>query len=425
METIKLNHASPWKGAYDAAVQVLLHNMHGPYDDLPRTAGWGYPEPYTRDLMISALGILSTGNEELVASLQRVLSTLAANQTVHGHIPSLVHDPEDRGSSDSTPLFLIGLELYRQATGKPDFLSNAAHKALQWMQYQSPEDGVMVAQLPTSDWRDEQWVLGYGLYVNMLVYTYLRLFDIHDRATELGKSINRLNVRTRRMDRLIPEGLSISNKPYYAIGTYKAITNEHFDLLGNSLAIITSVASTERSKQIIKYVEASCEEMRQKGELVGDLPPCFFPYVYPSDEDWHTRYFHFNKPGEYHNGGIWPFVCAFYVVALVAAGEQNLAVKKLDALTRIVKVSRGSGLEYGFNEWFRAADGQPMGQDWQTWSAAMYIYAVSAVETNTTVWFEDVRKSGRFGGGHPNNMVGKLLSHNRNIPTYGSIDEML
>ena len=34
---------------------------------------------------------------------------------------------------------------------------------------------VMVSQLPTSDWRDEQWVMGFGLYVNTLVYAYLVL----------------------------------------------------------------------------------------------------------------------------------------------------------------------------------------------------------------------------------------------------------
>lgn len=43
--------------AKQAAVEVLLHNAHGPYHGLPRTAGWGYPEPYTRDLMLSLLGI--------------------------------------------------------------------------------------------------------------------------------------------------------------------------------------------------------------------------------------------------------------------------------------------------------------------------------------------------------------------------------
>jgi hypothetical protein len=425
METTHINPDSPWKEAYDAAIQVLLHNSHGPYEDLPRTAGWGYPEPYTRDLMISALGVLSTGNEALVAPLQRVLIALAANQSPHGHIPSLAHDPTDKGASDTTPLFLIGLELYRQATGKPDFLSKAAHKALQWMQHQSPDDGVLIGQLPTSDWRDEQWVIGYGLYVNMLVYIYLRLFGLYDRAAEMRKAINRLSIRTRRMERLIPEGLRISDQPYYGFWTYKALKSERFDLLGNSLAIIGGVASPDRSRQIIDYVETSCEEMRRKGELAGDLPPCFFPYVYPGDEDWHTRYFHFNKPGEYHNGGIWPFVAAFYVVALVAGGQQTLAVKKMNALTQLVKMSRGTGLEYGFNEWIRATDGQPMGQDWQTWSAAMYIYAVSAVESGTTPGLDDVRKSGHIGGNYPNNLLGNLLSGNRNNPTYGSIDEML
>ena len=39
--------------AKEAALQILLHNAQGPFQGLPRTAGWGYPEPYTRDLMIS------------------------------------------------------------------------------------------------------------------------------------------------------------------------------------------------------------------------------------------------------------------------------------------------------------------------------------------------------------------------------------
>jgi len=41
---------------------------------------------------------------------------------------------------------------------------------------------VMVSQLPTSDWRDEQWVMGFGLYVNTLVYAYLLLYGEHESA---------------------------------------------------------------------------------------------------------------------------------------------------------------------------------------------------------------------------------------------------
>ncbi|MCX5649343.1 MAG: amylo-alpha-1,6-glucosidase, partial [Planctomycetota bacterium] len=95
--------------ARNAALEVLRHNDHGPCHGLPRTAGWGYPEPYTRDLMISALGMLVSEDDRLVASVRHVLETLAKNQTRLGHIPSLVHDPEDRGASDTTPLFLLGV----------------------------------------------------------------------------------------------------------------------------------------------------------------------------------------------------------------------------------------------------------------------------------------------------------------------------
>ena len=93
--------------AKEAAIEVLLHNMHGPYRGLPRTAGWGYPEPYTRDLLISSLGFLISGDKKLILSLQRVLEVLAKNQSPLGHISSLVHDPEDRGASDTTPLFIM------------------------------------------------------------------------------------------------------------------------------------------------------------------------------------------------------------------------------------------------------------------------------------------------------------------------------
>src|SRR5512139_3957898 len=132
-----------------AALEVLLHNAHGPYQGLPRTAGWGYPEPYTRDWMIASLGILATGDDELIATLQRTLNSLALHQTELGHIPSLAHDPTDRGASDTTPLFLIALALYRMTTGDQNFLEEAAQKALLWLQYQSPDDEVLIAQQPT------------------------------------------------------------------------------------------------------------------------------------------------------------------------------------------------------------------------------------------------------------------------------------
>lgn len=381
---------APVEEAKQAALQILLHNSHGPYHGLPRTAAWGYPEPYTRDLMISSLGILASGNQRLIHSVRRVLETLARNQSPLGHIPSLAHDKENRGASDTTPLFLMGIALYRRTTGETDFLAEAAQKALTWMEYQSPADRVIVAQLPTTDWRDEQWVLGFGLYVNTIVYTYLRLFGHHQRAATLRSLMGRFAVEANPRHRHIHTGLVVPHKPYYALCAYKIYSDERFDLLGNSLAILSGMAAPTRASALVKWIEDECEALRDQGLLAVDLPPALFPYIKPTDPDWHQRYERFGRPGEYHNGGIWPFICGFYVCAALAAGHRRLAEKRLAALAHLVRPAKSQPLEFGFNEWFRAQDGTPQGQDWQTWSAAMYLYAAICVEQGRPLFFEEM-----------------------------------
>ncbi|MHC4574744.1 MAG: glycoside hydrolase 100 family protein [Planctomycetota bacterium] len=377
--------------AREAALRVLLNNARGPYRGLPRAAAWGYPEPYTRDIMISSLGILVTGNGGLTKSLRRSLETAAQNQSRLGHIPSLVHDPDDRGASDCTPLFLMGVAIFRKVSGEQDFLQAAVDKAMKWMEYQSPTDRVIVNQLPTSDWRDEQWVLGYGLYVNTVVYTYLKLYGQDGRASRLREAMGRFTVKGDKQNRHVHEGLVLRYKPYYALWSYKVYRSERFDLLGNSIAILSGIASSSRANSLISWVEAECQSLRQREDLAVHLPPNFFPYVRPEDPDWIPRYERYNQPGEYHNGGIWPFVCGFYVAALVAAGRHQLAEKKLVALTNLVRPARVADVEFGFNEWCRAQDGTPQGEDWQSWSAAMYLYAAACVEQKRTPFFEEIR----------------------------------
>jgi hypothetical protein len=379
------------ENAKQAAIKVLLNNAHGPYRGLPRTAGWGYPEPYTRDLMISSLGILLSGNKKLYKSLRKTLETVAKNQSRLGHIPSLVHNADDRGSSDCTPLFLMGVALYRKVSGEEDFLEQAVKKSMQWMEYQSPSDRVIVDQLPTSDWRDEQWVMGYGLYVNTLVYIYLRLFDQHDRASKQKDQMGRFTIKGDRQNRHVHEGLVLRYKPYFALWSYKVYKSERFDLLGNSLAILSGIASDSRASSLIKWIETECAALREGELLAVDLPPNLFPYIREDDPDWMPRYEKYNQPGEYHNGGIWPFICGFYVAALVAAGKYKLAEKKLVALAELNRPARAANVEFGFNEWIRAQDGTPQGQDWQSWSAAMYLYAEYCVQTRSTPFLGEVR----------------------------------
>ncbi len=380
------------EAAKKAAIEVLLHNAHGPFHGLPRTAGWGYPEPYTRDLLFSILGIAVSENQVLLDSIRKVLETLAKNQTEKGHIPSLVHDKDDRGSSDTTPLFLLGVGIFRKVTSEANFLDVAVQKALVWMEYQSPSDRYLVAQQPTSDWRDEQWVLGYGLFVNTLVYSYLKILGYNERAEKVRYEMSRFTITGGTIHHHVHEGLVVKHKPYYAFWSYKIHSSERFDLLGNSLAILSGIASPSRADDMISWIEAECESMKKRGDLVVNLPPNFFPFTNPEDPDWHPRYATFNNPGDYHNGGIWPFICGLYIAALVAAKRYKLAEEKLVALTNCIKLSSDTeGVAFGFNEWIKAQTGEPMGQNWQTWSAALYLYAAKCIEEKRTPFFDEMR----------------------------------
>lgn len=374
-----------------AAIKILQHNANGPCEGLPRTAGWGYPEPYTRDLMIALPGFLLTGDKHCVDQMRRTLEYLAKNQTSRGHITSLAHDAGNRGASDTTPLFLFGLAIFREHTGEPQFLEEACSRAITWMSYQSADDQGMVTQLPTSDWRDEHWVMGYGLYVNAVCYAYLRQHNLHSEASALSELINRLDIVDPDPDHHVHAGLSLPNRPYYALCTYKIYHDQRFDLLGNALAMLFGIASPERSQELIAWVEGECEAMRQRGELALDLPPCLLPFMRPGDLDWLPRYERFNQPGEYHNGGIWPFICGFYIAACVANNQSELAMTRLEALALAVKPWHEDEAEWGFNEQLKAQTGKPMGRDWQTWSAALFIYAAECVETGRTPWLESIR----------------------------------
>jgi hypothetical protein len=49
-------------------------------------------------------------------------------------------------------------------------------------------------------------------------------------------------------------------------------------------------------------------------------------------------------------------------------------------------------LTYSFNEWFCALDGIARGQDWRSWSAALYLYAAAAVKQKRPPFFHDIAR---------------------------------
>ena len=61
------------------------------------------------------------------------------------------------------------------------------------------------------------------------------------------------------------------------------------------------------------------------------------------------------------------------------------AKQKLDSLAELVLKSENPDLSYGFNEWYKAQMGEPEGHDWQTWSAATFIYAAECLKNKGVI----------------------------------------
>ncbi|HSB98957.1 MAG TPA: glycoside hydrolase 100 family protein, partial [Burkholderiaceae bacterium] len=82
-----------------------------------------------------------------------------------------------------------------------------------------------------------------------------------------------------------------------------------------------------------------------------------------------------NHPHQYHNGGIWPFVGAFWAMALARLGHTDWAWQEL---ARVAHANERDG--WRFTEWFHGRTVAPEGMAGQSWNAAAFLFAQRALQ---------------------------------------------
>ena len=88
-----------------------------------------------------------------------------------------------------------------------------------------------------------------------------------------------------------------------------------------------------------------------------------------------------NLEHQYHNGGIWPFVGGFWVMALARVGLRG------QGWTELAKLARTNALdEWRFTEWFHGRTLAPMGMAGQSWNAATFLLALRALRGEASTW---------------------------------------
>jgi glycogen debranching enzyme len=145
------------------------------------------------------------------------------------------------------------------------------------------------------------------------------------------------------------------------------------DTFANVLAYLYDVIDVKWASQAFRFMW---------GVGVNEPFPIanLYPVVMSADYDWREYYTInlLNLPHHYHNGGIWPFIGAYWVRFIDKLGLHELALQELHRLAEMNKL--GVLNEWEFNEWFHGETGRPMGKAYQAWSAAQYVLSCHALD---------------------------------------------
>lgn len=364
-----------------------LHENLGPHGfraarPSDRAVARGYDRVFGRDGALCAIAAARSGDRTLIRGARRTLAALAAHQAANGQIPKFVEPEAQRGDFwylgciDAALWWLIAIKLVDQSGGGrlERRLQARIRRALAWLGCQEHPLIHLLQQNETSDWADIMPRSGFVLYTNALWLYVKKLYRLpgadatRQHANWLflpGSHLPdfrrlRLLIHYARRRSRIPElFLSYVNLSFWG---------EEGDLLGNLLALLLGMADGDRRQQVLHAIAA--RPTVHPGLSV--LKP-----IQPDSGEWRPcmkRHLQ-NLPHRYHNGGLWPMIGGFWVLALAGAGRKPAARQ---VLARLAQANTAGN--WRFTEWFDGASGAAEGMAGQSWNAALFLLASEGLE---------------------------------------------
>ncbi len=344
-----------------------------------------YTHLFARDLGVCSLGMVLSEQKQLIKIVKQSLIALGRNQTAEGQIPNHLDIKGQKpffyylGCIDATLWWLIAIDFYTRQTSDnlKKRLAKKIKKAFSWLACQDTNQDGLLEQAEASDWADVMPYNGAVLYTNVLWYYVLHQFDFKKKAQLALSGLNTIFCPQTQSAKLYldhnPYGekiikalrANLKSTPYYLPYVSFKYSSARCDVYGNLLAILAGVAR-RKEKKIISYL------LKQK--INRPYPAqVLTPPIKPKDNDWRpylTANKSANYPYGYHNGGIWPFVGGFWVVALAKSGRRDEAWRELEKLALANKLGN-----WQFNEWLDGRTGQAKGMAGQSWNAGAFLFA--------------------------------------------------
>ena len=343
-----------------------------------------YTRVFGRDAAICVLGLCGSGVALLEQAAVTSLDSLADHQGDNGQIAKYV-DAETReadfwylGCIDATLWWLIAVDHVRRR--RPELAGRwqpQVERAVSWLLAQEHQRFRLLQQNEASDWADIMPRSGFVLYTNALWYAVKRRFGLaHADATRyhfnhLFHPFRRdlpLYHRARLLRHYAERGRQ--DPGLYLSFVNLAAAGHEGDVFGNVLAVLCGLADGPLARQIVDTVSgaqaAQPYPIRVTLHPLSQQDPLWRPYM--------GRH-QLNHPHQYHNGGIWPFVGAFWAMALMRLGLVDPARQ---ALARVAQVNQLDG--WRFSEWFHGRTLAAEGMAGQSWNAATFLFAQRALQ---------------------------------------------
>ena len=406
--------------AYEAALD-LLHESTVPAGYVASPSLPHYAAVWTRDASITSLGANVTGSDRLLECSRSTLETIASHANEFGMVanaywPSANYwDWGESGCTDDQAWFIIAADSYHRATDDSQFLRelwSALERCIGWLDHQDSTNFGLIDSPEAGDWMDSSLNRsGKVLHNNVL---YLRATEaMHRMAVSIGRTsaardpadvrwaINALFWPDRATDyaELLSRRVKYGTEPvefphpasvagfraaaqdrgYYLAHVTFGTFADTCDVLANVMAILCDVASDERAETILNHlathgaIDPFPAKTWLKPAQESDNPWGLLKSGADRVQDPRWR----NPPHSYHNGGIWPFIGGYYVMALVKVGREDEAVQVINRLAEANLKSVGK--KWGFNEWLHGVTGEPGGAEDQAWSAATFVMAYHAL----------------------------------------------
>lgn len=407
--------------AYGAALDLLQRSIV-PAGFVASPSLPHYAAIWTRDASITCLGANVTTQAPLLAASRATLETIASRRTPYGMVPNAYWPADgywdwgESGCTDDQAWFIIAADSYLRATDDTAFIRTlwpALDQCMQWLRHQDSTNFGLITSPEAGDWMDSSLNRsGKVLHNNVL---YLRAArGMHQMAHALGQAssapdpddirwrINllfwpesgadftellRRGVRYEKTAAEFPHPASLRgfreaarDRRFYLAHVTFGTFADSCDVLANVLAILCDIPSVDRANVILDHLagEGAADPYPAKTWLKpareDDNPWGLLKPAAERTQDPRWR----NPPWAYHNGGIWPFIGGYYVMALLKMGRTDEARAAMDRLVEAnAQTEKG---RWGFHEWLHGVTGKPGGAPDQAWSAATFVMVYHAFQ---------------------------------------------